>query len=354
MTLDVKLILDEFNRRFDEWETRWDWRFSSAAYIDQPPTPPSVNHPSSDASARAPPTRAVAVGAVVIADNRGGCFDDGERYCATPSVIADDWGGLFDGEVATVNTEFADHGYGPSSTDPDAPHDADTDSFFINTDEGSVEPVFGDTVVGALGDVGVVPDLVEEEVPVDTPTKCLMRVLNRGDYYVSNRGDYYGPYTSSTIDATAVLLTDAGCTILVPPHNPPSLPSPHSFAARLSRKLAADGDASSPLAPARCLFEGLTERAMDELIRMAQAGERMWVNTGGWEVLHVDTYNNIFAKPGGSFLGPDVHVDARFGARPSRSGHLPSGCLIADMPDGSSKVTWIELEIEDRVSIHLL
>jgi hypothetical protein len=223
----------------------------------------------------------VAVGAVVIADNRGGCFDDGERYCATPSVIADDWGGLFDGEVATVNTEFADHGYGPSSTDPDAPHDADTDSFFINTDEGSVEPVFGDTVVGALGDVGVVPDLVEEEVPVDTPTKCLMRVLNRGDYYVSNRGDYYGPYTSSTIDATAVLLTDAGCTILVPPHNPPSLPSPHSFAARLSRKLAADGDASSPLAPARCLFEGLTERAMDELIRMAQAGERMWVNTGG-------------------------------------------------------------------------
>jgi hypothetical protein len=71
-------------------------------------------------------------------------------------------------------------------------------------------------------------------------------------------------------------------------------------------------------------------------------------------VLRIDTYDNIFAKPGDSFLGPDVHVDARFGARPSRSGHLPSGCLIADMPDGSSKVTWVELEIEDRVSIHLL
>ena len=271
MTLDVKLILDEFNRRFDEWETRWDRRFSSAAYIDQPPTPPSVNHPSSDASARAPPTWAAAVGAVVIADNWGGCFDDGERYCAAPSVIADDWGGLFDGEVATVNTEFADHWYGPSSTDPDAPHDADADSFFINTGEGPVEPVFGDTAVGALGDVGAVPDLVEEEeVPVDTPAKCLMRVLNRSDYYVSNRGDYYGPYTSSTVDAAAVLLANAGCTILVPPHHPPSLPSPHSFAARLSRKLSADGDASSPSAPARCLFEGLAAFAASSPARLRQ------------------------------------------------------------------------------------
>jgi hypothetical protein len=217
MTLDVKLILDEFNRRFDEWETRWDRRFSSAAYIDQPPTPPSVNHPS-DASARAPPTRAAAVGAVVTADNWGGCFDDGELYCAAPSVIADDWGGLFDGEVATVNTEFADHRYGPSSTDPDAPHDADADSFFINTGEGPVEPIFGDTAVGAFGDVGAVPDLVaEEEVPVDTPTKCLMRVLNRGDYY--------GADASSAVDAAVVLLAEAGCTLLIPPHHP-SVPAP--------------------------------------------------------------------------------------------------------------------------------
>jgi homeobox-leucine zipper protein len=30
--------------------------------------------------------------------------------------------------------------------------------------------------------------------------------------------------------------------------------------------------------------------------------------------------------------------DARFGAPPSRSCRLPSGCLIADMADGSSKV----------------
>jgi hypothetical protein len=270
MTLDVKLILDEFDRRFDEWETRWDRCFSSAAYIDQPPTPPSVNHPSSDACDRAPATRAAAVGAVVIADNWGGCFDDSERDCTATSAIADNWGGLFDGEVATVNTEFADHWYGPSSTDPDAPHDADADSFFINTGEGPVEPVFGDTAVGALGDVGAVPDLVEEEVPVDTPTKCLMRVLDRDDYYVSNHGNYYGPYTSSIVDAAAVLLADAGCTILVPPHHPPFLPSPHSFAARLSRKLSADGDASSPSAPARCLFEGLAAFAASSPARLRQ------------------------------------------------------------------------------------
>jgi hypothetical protein len=103
-----------------------------------------------------------------------------------------------------------------------------------------------------------------------------------------------------------------------------------------------------------CSTPGLTERAMDELIRMAQAGERLWVNTGGREVLHVDTYDSIFAKPGDSFLGPDVHVDTWFGAPTSRSGRLPSECLIADMADGSSKVIWVELEIEDRVSIHLL
>jgi diadenosine tetraphosphatase ApaH/serine/threonine PP2A family protein phosphatase len=88
-----------------------------------------------------------------------------------------------------------------------------------------------------------------------------------------------------------------------------------------------------------CSTPGITERAMDELIRMTQAGERLWVHTGGREVLHIDTYDSIFAKPGGSFLSPDVHVDARFDAPPSRSGHLPSGCFIADMGDGSSKVT---------------
>lgn len=47
--------------------------------------------------------------------------------------------------------------------------------------------------------------------------------------------------------------------------------------------------------------------------------------------------------------------DARFGPPPLRSCRLPSGCLIADMANGYSKVTWVEhMEIEDRVPIHLL
>ncbi|KAG2654360.1 hypothetical protein PVAP13_1NG485100 [Panicum virgatum] len=206
----------------------------------------------------------------------------------------------------------------------------------------------------------------------------------------------------------------------------------------------------------RPMMAEMATRAMDELIRMAQAGEQLWARTGGpdgREVLNVDTYDSIFSKPGSSFRGPDVHVegsrdsglvfmsaiglvdmfmdsskwteffpaivsnartidvlvngmagrseslvlmyeelhvmspvvptrelcflrycrqiehglwaiadvsvdlqprDARFGA-PPRSCRLPSGCLIADMANGYSKVTWVEhMEVEDRVPIHLL
>ncbi|KAK3155410.1 hypothetical protein QOZ80_2BG0202960 [Eleusine coracana subsp. coracana] len=206
----------------------------------------------------------------------------------------------------------------------------------------------------------------------------------------------------------------------------------------------------------RPMMAEMATRAMDELIRMAQAGDHLWAKAdGGREVLNVDTYDTVFAKPGSSFRGPDVHVegsrdsglvfmsaiglvdmfmdsskwmeffpaivsksrtidvlvngmagrseslvlmyeelhvmspvvptrefcflrycrqiehglwaiadisvdlphrDARFGAPPpQRSCRLPSGCLIADMANGYSKVTWVEhMEIEDRVPIHLL
>ncbi|KAL6911562.1 hypothetical protein ACP4OV_000367 [Aristida adscensionis] len=206
----------------------------------------------------------------------------------------------------------------------------------------------------------------------------------------------------------------------------------------------------------RPMMAEMATRAMDELIRLAQAREHLWVKTGGAdgrEVLNADTYDGVFAKPGASsFRGPDVraegsrdsglvlmsaiglvdifmdsskwaeffptivskartidvlvngmagrseslvlmheelhvmspvvptrefcflrycrqiehglwaiadvsvdlHRDARFGA-PSRSCRLPSGCLIADMANGYSKVTWVEhMEIEDKVPIHLL
>jgi Fanconi anemia group D2 protein len=80
------------------------------------------------------------------------------------------------------------------------------------------------------------------------------------------------PDSSSAIDAAAALLADAGCTLLVPPHQPPSLSSPHSFAARLSRKLSAGGDASSasPSAPARRLLEGLAAFVASSPARLRQ------------------------------------------------------------------------------------
>jgi hypothetical protein len=76
-------------------------------------------------------------------------------------------------EGTFLNTEITDHWYSPSSTKPDTSHDSDADSiflntgkgpdsyadgFFINTGKGPVEPVVGDTTVGALGDVSAVPD----------------------------------------------------------------------------------------------------------------------------------------------------------------------------------------------------
>jgi fanconi anemia group D2 protein len=42
---------------------------------------------------------------------------------------------------------------------------------------------------------------------------------------VLNRGDYYGPDASSAVDATVVLLAEAGCTLLIPPHHLPVLAS---------------------------------------------------------------------------------------------------------------------------------
>jgi hypothetical protein len=109
MSLDFKLILDELNRRFDELEIRWDRRFSPSTYLDHPPTPLSV-HQSSDASASTPPTPTAAVGVVVIADNWGGCFDDGEQYYEASSVVADNWGGLFEGcdAVADISSNLLD------------------------------------------------------------------------------------------------------------------------------------------------------------------------------------------------------------------------------------------------------
>ncbi|KAL6647037.1 hypothetical protein ACP70R_014474 [Stipagrostis hirtigluma subsp. patula] len=73
--------------------------------------------------------------------------------------------------------------------------------------------------------------------------------------------------SAAAVDAAAALLADAGCTLLVPPHQPPSLPSSHAFAARLSRALAA-GPAAAGL-PAR-LLAGLAAFAASSPARLRQ------------------------------------------------------------------------------------
>ncbi|CAM0913875.1 unnamed protein product [Alopecurus aequalis] len=201
----------------------------------------------------------------------------------------------------------------------------------------------------------------------------------------------------------------------------------------------------------RPAMAGMATRAMDEVIRLAQAGDHVWVKIPGGdgrEALNVETYDNIFSKPGSSYRAADLRVegtrdsalvcmtaaalvdvfmdtnnwveffpsivcnartvdvlvngingrseslilmyeelhmmtpvvptrefsflrycrqidqglwaiadvsvdmqrDVHFGA-PPRSRRLPSGCLIADMANGYSKVTWVEhMEIEEKMT----
>uniref|UniRef100_A0A0A9BJ40 START domain-containing protein n=1 Tax=Arundo donax TaxID=35708 RepID=A0A0A9BJ40_ARUDO len=205
----------------------------------------------------------------------------------------------------------------------------------------------------------------------------------------------------------------------------------------------------------RPMMAEIAARAMDELIRLAQAGEHIWVKGppgDARETLNVATYDSLFAKPGGAFRPPDINVegsrdsglvfmsavalvdvfmdtnkwmeffpgivstahtvdvlmnglcgrseslimmyeelhimtpvvptrefsflryckqieqglwavvdvsvegqrDAHYGVQ-SRSRRLPSGCLIADMSNGYSKVTWVEhMEIEQMLPINVL
>ncbi|RCV20772.1 hypothetical protein SEVIR_4G083900v4 [Setaria viridis] len=206
----------------------------------------------------------------------------------------------------------------------------------------------------------------------------------------------------------------------------------------------------------RPMMVDMAARAMDELIRLAQAGEQLWakgVAGDARETLNVATYDSLFAKPGGEFRPPDINVegsrdsalvfmsavalvdvfmdtnkwmeffpgivsrahtvdvlvnglggrsdslimmyeelhimtpavptrefsflryckqieqglwavadvsldgqrDAHYGGIPSRTRRLPSGCLIADMSNGYSKVTWVEhMEIEQMLPVNVL
>ncbi|KAJ3700297.1 hypothetical protein LUZ61_004002 [Rhynchospora tenuis] len=193
--------------------------------------------------------------------------------------------------------------------------------------------------------------------------------------------------------------------------------------------------------------------AMDELVRLAQSEEPLWVKQGdGKQVLNLDAYDSLFPKPGNQFRAPDIRVEAtkdsalvfmnavslvdmfldsskwieffpsiisktrtidilangmagrsgslllmyeelhvlspvvptrefcflrycrqveqglwaiadvsvdlsreiQFSTPPSTR-RLPSGCLIQEIPNGYSQITWVEhMEIEDKALVHLL
>jgi homeobox-leucine zipper protein len=51
--------------------------------------------------------------------------------------------------------------------------------------------------------------------------------------------------------------------------------------------------------------------AMDELVRLAQSDEPLWVKQGdGREILSLNAYDSLFPKPGSRFRDPDIRVEA--------------------------------------------
>lgn len=74
------------------------------------------------------------------------------------------------------------------------------------------------------------------------------------------------PGPSSAVDAAAALLADAGCTLLVPPHQAPLLPSPHAFAARLGRALSADPSAAPRLLAGVAAFASASAARLRQLL----------------------------------------------------------------------------------------
>uniref|UniRef100_A0A0D9WN36 Homeobox domain-containing protein n=1 Tax=Leersia perrieri TaxID=77586 RepID=A0A0D9WN36_9ORYZ len=93
----------------------------------------------------------------------------------------------------------------------------------------------------------------------------------------------------------------------------------------------------------RPMMAEMATRAMDELIRLAQAGEHVWAKSPGGggagdtrEILNIDTYDSIFSKPGGSYRAPNINVE---GSRESGL-VLMSAVALADVFMDTNK--WME------------
>jgi hypothetical protein len=81
MSLDMKLILGAIDNLFDDFDARWERRLPKFLPAQEASQVISILTPIA------------AVGAAVIANNRGRGFNGGEysfeQYCAAPSIVAD-------------------------------------------------------------------------------------------------------------------------------------------------------------------------------------------------------------------------------------------------------------------------
>lgn len=99
-------------------------------------------------------------------------------------------------------------------------------------------------------------------------------------------GGYSNPGPSSSLDLD--LLSGSSSTVM-----------PFPFAAAVS-------EIEKPL------MVDLATRGMEELIRLIQTDEPLWVKVGhdGRDVLHLETYERIFPRPGQQFKYADFHTEA--------------------------------------------
>ncbi|XP_010538642.1 PREDICTED: homeobox-leucine zipper protein PROTODERMAL FACTOR 2 [Tarenaya hassleriana] len=112
-----------------------------------------------------------------------------------------------------------------------------------------------------------------------------------------------------------------------------------------------------------CVFSGIVSRAMTlEVLSTGVAGNyngALQVMTAEFQVPSplVPTRENYFVRyckqhSEGTWAVVDVSLDSLRPSPISRSRRRPSGCLIQELPNGYSKVTWVEhVEVDDR-SVH--
>ncbi|CAN6859681.1 unnamed protein product [Brassica oleracea] len=114
-----------------------------------------------------------------------------------------------------------------------------------------------------------------------------------------------------------------------------------------------------------CVFSGIVSRALTlEVLSTGVAGNyngALQVMTAEFQVPSplVPTRENYFVRyckqhSDGSWAVVDVSLDSLRPNLTSRTRRRPSGCLIQELPNGYSKVTWIEhMEVDDR-SVHTM